>query len=175
MPDLLPLVALLAILGAPPEESSKPVPPPEASQFDFLIGVWDIVSEPNIPGVPERVRGRWTAQKSADGFMVVDEYRVFDDRGETAYLGETYRVYNPSHKRWEFRFVEPFWGTWHEGTGVKVGDEMHLMQGTPEGGGMSKIRYYDIRPDRFSWISERSRDGGKTWTRGTRIEATRAK
>jgi hypothetical protein len=52
---------------------------------------------------------------------------------------------------------------------------MHLTQGTPQGGGMSKIRYYDIRPDRFSWMSERSRDGGKTWTKGARIEATRAK
>ena len=175
MPNLLPLLALIAGLGAPPDDTAKPAPPPEASQFEFLIGTWDIVSEPNIPGVPERVRGRWTAQRSADGFMVVDEYRVFDDQGETVYLGETYRVFNPSKKRWEFRFVEPFSGTWHEGTGVKVGDEMHLMQGTPQGGAMSKIRYYDIRPDRFSWVSERSRDGGKTWTKGTRIEATRAK
>ncbi len=172
MPILLSCAALLAVLGAAPEPST-PAPPPEASQFDFLIGVWDIVSEPNIPGVPERVRGRWTAKKSADGFMVVDEYRVFDGEGGTAYLGETYRVFNPSAKRWEFRFVEPFSGTWHEGTAVKVGDEMHLTQGTPQGGGMSKIRYYDIRPDRFSWMSERSRDGGKTWTKGARIEATR--
>ena len=114
-------------------------------------------------------------RKPADGYMVVDEYRVFDDQGGTAYLGETYRVFNPSKKQWEFRFVEPFSGTWHEGTGVKVGNEMHLTQGTPGGGSMSRIRYYDIRPDRFSWISERSRDGGKTWTKGTRIEATRAK
>ena len=52
---------------------------------------------------------------------------------------------------------------------------MHLTQGTPGGGSLTKIRYYDIRPDRFSWISERSRDGGKTWTKGARIEATRAK
>ena len=58
---------------------------------------------------------------------------------------------------------------------MKVGSEMHLTQGTPGGESMTKIRYYDIRPDRFSWISERSRDGGKTWTKGTRIEATRAK
>jgi hypothetical protein len=175
MPNVLPVLAFLAVLASPPEEPTKPVPAPEASQFDFLIGVWDIVSEPNIPGVPERVRGRWTANKSADGFMVVDEYRVFDDGGETVYLGETYRVFNPSKKRWEFRFVEPYSGTWHEGTAVKVGDEMHLTQGRPEGGGMSKIRYYDIRPDRFSWISERSRDGGKTWTKGARIEASRAR
>jgi len=168
--------AILAVVGSgAAPDSTAPAPPPEASQFDFLIGAWDIVSEPNIPGVPERVRGQWTARKSADGYMVVDEYRVFGDGGDTVYLGETYRVFNTSKKRWEFRFVEPFSGTWHEGTGVKVGSEMHLTQGTPGGESMTKIRYYDIRPDRFSWISERSRDGGKTWTKGTRIEATRAK
>ena len=175
MLTLLAFAAALAFGSAPSPELTAPAPPPEASQFEFLIGTWDVVSEPNIPGVPERVRGRWTAQRSADGFMVVDEYRVFDDQGGTAYLGETYRVFNPSKQQWEFRFVEPFSGTWHEGTAVKVGDEMHLTQGTPADGGMTKVRYYDISPDRFSWISERSRDGGKTWTKGARIEATRAK
>jgi hypothetical protein len=164
------LLASPVLLFAHPEG-----PPPEASQFDFLIGTWDVVSEPNVPGVPERVYGRWTAQKAADGYMVVDEYRISDGEGGTAYLGETYRVYNPSVKRWDFRFVEPFSGTWHEGTAVKVGEEMHLTQGTPQSGGMSKIRYYNISRDRFSWISERSRDGGKTWAKGVRIEATRVK
>jgi hypothetical protein len=26
-----------------------------------------------------------------------------------------------------------------------------------------RIRYYDIRRDRFSWTADRSPDGGKTW------------
>jgi hypothetical protein len=105
--------------------------------------------------------------------MVVDEYRIVDDGGATVYLGETYRVYDPAAKRWEFRYVEPFSGTWHEGTAVKDGAEMHLTQ-TGRGGSVTRIRYYDIRPDRFSWSSERSRDGGKTWAAGARIEAKRA-
>ena len=159
-----------AFLHAVPE-----TPPPEASQFEFLIGTWDVAEEPNLPGVPEKVTGRWTAERAADGFMVVDEFRISDGEGGTAYLGETYRVYNPSAKRWEFRFVEPYSGTWHEGTAVKVGDEMHLTQGTPGSGSMTKIRYYNISRDHFSWISQRSRDGGKTWAPGAKIEATRVK
>jgi hypothetical protein len=161
------LLASVLSLGAAREDAGPPVPPPEASQFDFLVGAWNIDVEPNLPGIPARVKGRWTAQKSADGFMVVDE------GGQTVYLGETYRVYNPSAKRWEFRYVEPFSGTWHEGTAVKDGAEMHLTQ-KGRGGSITKIRYYDIRPERFSWSSQRSRDGGKTWARGARIEATRA-
>src|SRR5262245_4735869 len=166
----------LSLLASPlPVLASPDGPPAEASQFDFLIGTWDVVSEPNIAGVPEKVYGRWTAQKSADGFMVVDEYRISDGSGGTAYLGETYRVYNPKARRWEYRFVEAYSGTWHEGTAVKEGVEMHLTQGTPAGGSMTKIRYYDIQKDRFSWVSQRSWDGGKTWSPGGKIEATRAK
>jgi hypothetical protein len=51
-------------------------------------------------------------------------------------------------------------------TGRRVGAEIHIEQ---RFGVMSdqpstwKIRYYDIQPDRFSWIADRSTDGGKTW------------
>ena len=27
-----------------------------------------------------------------------------------------------------------------------------------------RIRYYNIKPDQFSWTADRSMDGGKTWT-----------
>ena len=26
-----------------------------------------------------------------------------------------------------------------------------------------RIRYYDVEPDRFSWVADRSADGGVTW------------
>jgi hypothetical protein len=152
--------------------------PPEAAQFDFLIGTWDIEVEPNIPNVSGKLHGRWTAEKAADGYMVTDEYRAFDDQGKTVYLGETYRVYNPQKKRWEFRYVEPYHGTWYEGTGQKKGAEMHLMQKGVQGNGkvsLLKIRIYNIRADHFSWSSLRSNDGGKTWTPGATIEARRVK
>jgi hypothetical protein len=168
---------LLSSMGVS-QGPTAPSVPPEASQFDFLLGAWDLQVQPNIPNVPPRVRGRWTAQKSGDEFMVVDEYRLFDSAGKTAYLGETYRVYNSQHKQWEFRYVEPYNGTWHEGTGRMEGGEMHLLQKTvrPDGAeSLLKIRYYNITADHFSWSSERSSDGGKTWTRGGSIEATRAK
>jgi hypothetical protein len=58
-----------------------------------------------------------------------------------------------------------------------VGDEMHLEQKFGVAGGRPvtlRIRYYDIRPDRFSWSADRSTDDGKTWTADfQRIEARR--
>jgi len=63
------------------------------------------------------------------------------------------------------------------GTARKVGAEMHIeqkfgvMSQTPSSW---RIRYYDIRPDRFSWAADRSTDGGKTWDKNhLTIEARR--
>lgn len=64
-----------------------------------------------------------------------------------------------------------------EGTGHRQGAEMRIEQtfgvarGTPAAW---RIRYHDIRPDRFSWTADRSADGGKTWqTNYQEIEARR--
>ena len=68
-------------------------------------------------------------------------------------------------------------GLQNVGTAHRIGTEMHIEQ---KFGVMSpnpsiwRIRYYDIRPDRFSWTGDRSTDGGKTWvTEFLRIEARR--
>ncbi len=37
-----------------------------------------------------------------------------------------------------------------------------MSGGTPA---MMRIRYFDIRPDSFSWTADRSDDAGRTWER----------
>jgi hypothetical protein len=63
------------------------------------------------------------------------------------------------------------------GTARKVGAEMHIEQKfgvTTDKPSISKIRYYNIRPDSFSWSADRSMDGGKTWVKNFQtIEARR--
>ncbi len=153
-----------------------PPPPPETAQFDFLIGTWDLTISPNLPNVPGTLHGRWTAKKAADSYLVTDEYRAFDDQGRTIYLGETYRVYDARKHQWDFRYLEPFHAAWYEGTGTKARTEMHLMQRSSDGiGPLLKIRIYNISANHFSWSSQRSQDGGKTWTSGATIEAVRRK
>jgi len=142
--------------------------------FDYLLGDWEFtsVSQEYGPG-----RGYWSAVRLAEGGQILDEYRVVGEGGETYYVTSTLRAYNAVIDQWELVSVESGNGLHDVGTARKVGAEMHIEQ---KFGVMSKhpslwrIRYFDIRPDRFSWTGDRSTDGGKTWTtKWLQIEARR--
>lgn len=142
--------------------------------FDYLLGDWEFTSVSHEYG---RGHGYWSAVRLAEGAQILDEYRVVGDSGQTYYASSTLRAYNAVLDQWELVSAE--WGTGLQnvGTAHRVGAEMHIEQ---KFGVMSpnpsiwKIRYYDIRPDRFSWTGDRSTDGGKTWaTQWLQIEARR--
>lgn len=143
------------------------------TEFDYLLGDWEFTSEDKEHG---KLRGYWSAVKLAEG-QILDEYRVVGDNGETYYVTSTLRNYNKFRARWELIGSEPGSGLQDVGTGKRVGDEMHIEQTFGVAGGspsMMRIRYYDIRPDAFSWAGDRSTDGGKTWVKNhLTIEAKR--
>lgn len=174
---------LLAVAGlsakaqtAPPRtaEQLKAAYDAHQAEFDYLLGDWEFSSDSKEFG---KGRGFWSAVRLAEGAQVLDEYRVVGDSGETWYSSSTLRSYNAHLDRWELVSAEEGGGLQSFGTARKVGAEMHIEQ---KFGVMSarpsswRIRYYDIRPDRFSWAAEVSFDNGKTWQKDhLRIEARR--
>jgi hypothetical protein len=89
----------------------------------------------------------------------------------------TLRNYNGALDRWELVGADAGRGLQDFGTARREGAEMRIEQtfgvaaGTPS---VWRIRYYDIRADRFSWTADRSTDGGKTWEKNhMQIEARR--
>ncbi len=143
-------------------------------EFDYLLGDWRFTSESKKWG---KGQGYWSAVALAEG-QILDEYRVVGEAGETFYVTTTVRAYNAVLDRWELIGMDAGDGLHHDtGTARKVGDEMHIEQTfgvmSPEPSTM-RIRYYDIRPDRFSWRGDRTTDGGKTWEQDhLKIEARR--
>jgi len=142
--------------------------------FDYLLGDWAFTSVSREFGTG---RGYWSAVRLAEGAQILDEYRVVGDSGQTYYVSSTLRAYNAVLDQWELVSAESGTGLQNVGTAHRIGAEMHIEQ---KFGVMSpnpsiwRIRYYDIRPDRFSWTGDRSTDGGKTWvTDFLRIEARR--
>lgn len=133
--------------------------------FDFLLGEWSFVGTRG----PRQIQGVWTFVKSPDGPLVLDEFRMQDTAGRTAYVSTTVRVLSPAEMRWNIVGLEPGTGlpqlgtAWKEGSDVRI-DQTFNSPG-PDGvtGALWRIRYYDIQPDRFSWRADRSRDGGRTW------------
>lgn len=146
------------------------------SDFDYLLGDWRFTTHHAEYG---DAAGYWTAVRLAtgEGSHILDEYRVVDQDGVTYYASTTLRVFNAADGVWELVSAETGAGLQNMGVARKVGDEIHIEQrfggafGTPE---IWRIRYYDIRPDSFSWVADRSVDGGAKWERGyMTIEAQR--
>jgi hypothetical protein len=141
--------------------------------FDYLLGDWAFTVDSKEHG---KGRGFWSAVRLADG-QILDEYRIVGDQGETYYVTTSLRNYNRAQERWELIGADAGGGLQDFGTARRVGAEIHIEQTFGVTSGMPslwKIRYYDIRPDRFSWTADRSNDNGKTWEKDhQRIEARR--
>lgn len=176
-------LASMVAIAAPSNAQPAPNRTPEElrasyeshqNDFDYLLGDWEFTAQNKEFGT---ARGRWSAVRLAEGAQILDEYRVIGDSGQTFYASSTLRAYNAFLDQWELVSAEPGTGLQNVGTARKVGAEMHIEQRfgvmgpTPA---VWRIRYYDIRPDRFSWTADRSMDGGKTWTANhMQIEARR--
>jgi len=160
----------IAIVAAPAlllgQANGLPNPPPQSSQFDYLLGDWTFSAVWRTPNGERSGGGTWKAHKAFDGFGIVDEWRVIDSSsGITTYLGATVRIYSPGKRRWEMRYLNAFAGTWHEQYAEWRDAEMHLWwSGTDQLGEFQmRVVYYDITQDSFRWKADRSYDGGVTW------------
>ena len=142
--------------------------------FDYLLGDWQFTAENKQYG---KFGGFWSAVRLAGEGQVLDEFRVVGDSGQTYDLSSTLRTYSALRDRWELVSVDEPNGLQDLGTGRRVGNEVHIEQTFGVGGpspSTFRIRYYDIGPDHFSWVGDRSKDGGKTWVKDFyRIEAHR--
>jgi hypothetical protein len=174
------LIATVASAPTPAQTAAKRTPEQvrasydaHKGDFDYLLGDWEFTAESKEFG---KFRGLWSAVR-LEGGQILDEYRVLGDNGDTVYVTSSLRNYNGARELWELVGVDAGSGLENLGTGRRVGTEMHIEQkfgvaiGKPS---IWKIRYYNIRPDGFSWSADRSTDGGKTWVTGHQtIEAHR--
>ena len=143
--------------------------------FDYLLGDWDFTAVNREHG---KFRGLWTAVRLPETGQILDEFRILNDTGDTFFVSTTLRAYNALEDRWEIISVDNRGtGLQNSGTAHVDGAEMRVEQKFGFGTSlswMSRIRYYNIQPSQFSWISDRSYDNGNTWIKDfQRIEARR--
>lgn len=163
-----------------------PTAPQELEQFGRLAGIWEAIQEMRRLDGSWVVAGPalWTWRYTLGGFAVQDLWYQAQDE-LPAYLGSlqhdylltALRTFDVRSQRWKIAWTA-------NGMGQTPGDDFGTMEavwnGTefvltspPDDYGIQRVRFTDIRPDSFSWVSEFSQDAGETWQAVMRVKATR--
>jgi hypothetical protein len=153
--------------------------PSEGHQFDFLIGTWDVSATryKEDGSVLLQYRASWNAQTLNEGRMILDDFRALAPTGEPISSFVTLRTYSEATRRWELQGLAALqpsaaleWhGTWQDGQMV-----LDAAGQGPAGKPLrTRIRFFEIERDRFSWESHVSQDGGRTWFRNVSLNALR--
>jgi hypothetical protein len=156
--------------------------PREASQFDFLVGQWELdVRVPasslaqRIHGTP-RILGTWKAWRAFDGWGIQDEFRLTDASGNPMNLLHGMRVFDAATRSWSSTALDVYrakfsasTAEWQDGVMTMTG------RGTDAEGRaqVTRTRFTDITATSFKWRQDRSIDDGRTWTEALRLEARR--
>ena len=175
------LAAVLALLTVPhvavAQHGGESAPdaraPREASQFNFLIGQWELVVKPKatslatrIHGVP-KLQGTWKAWRALEGWGIEDELRIVDASGNPRSLVHSVRIFDPAGRRWKVSALDVYRTSFVMTSAQWQGSEMRsqpqdvVADGKPA---QSRTRITHITADSFRYHQDRSTDGGRTWT-----------
>ena len=171
------LLPTLAFAQHAPSGAGRPAltPAKEASQFDFLIGQWELVVTPKVNSLAAKIHGAptfvgtWKAWRAVDGFGVEDETRILDRSGNPTALGQALRVYSANERRWLMTSIDAYRGKATSGTGEWKGTEMVITGRAVDEEGkplQTRTRFFEITPTSFKYQQDRSSDGGKSWDEG---------
>jgi hypothetical protein len=165
--------------GAPP----PPVAPKEGAQFDFLVGQWELIGQPQATTLAQRIHGvtklpgTWKAWRAMDGWGIQDELRLTDPSGNPVLFAHTLRYFDALAKRWQLSGIDVYKGLvssssaqWNAGQMVVSGSGKDAEGKTF----ISRATFSKITPSSFSYRLDLSYDNGVKWTEGiTRIDAKR--
>jgi len=153
--------------------------PPESRQFDFLIGDWDVAATRyKEDGSPQfQYKAGWNARYLNEGRMVLDDFKAYAPTGQAISSYVTLRTYCEVTRRWEMAglaALQPavsaqWYGEW------KNSQMLLEASGKDPAGNLvhTRIRFFDIASNNFSWESRTSRDEGKTWIKTASLLASR--
>lgn len=147
---------------------------PQARQFDFWLGKWDIQQKIlQSDGTWLELPAHNSVTSVMDGCALLERWR-----GKVKFFWEgmqhvesmealSVRAYDPKSQTWRIHwmssrtptFGEPFEGNFHE----KHGEFFSTRQG-PRGKQLSRIVFSDIRKRSVHWELAISNDDGATWT-----------
>jgi len=136
-------------------ENGKPcVDSPEARQFDFWVGEWDLTWG-------EDQQGSNSITKLWEGCAIQEQ---FDGAPAMDFQGMSVSTYDAALGQWRQTWVDSE-GTYLDLVGEFENGEMVLFNRRTINGieNVFKMRFFNIGLDSLDWTWERSEDQGKTW------------
>ncbi len=149
--------------------------PAETSQFDFLIGHWELEVTPKVSGIAAALHGApklvgsWKAWRAFDGHGVTDELRVIDASGNPVSLNHTLRIFDAKAQQWLVQGLDVYRARFGAATAMWRGGEMWVSGSGSASDGkpvLTRSRFSDITAERFRMRQDRSSDNGVTWDEG---------
>jgi len=166
--------AALLATGPAPERGDK------MDLYGWLIGSWDFDMVEYLPEGKQRARsGEWHFAWVLEGRAIQDVW-IVPKRGERTgdavaqdnYCGSTLRTYDPRLDAWRIQWTDPVSQRYFDMIGKREGESIVQLGKLPDGTPL-RWSFHDIAPDSFTWRSEVSPDGGKTWLRNVQFHARR--
>lgn len=179
----LVLATALQTPAAQPAATPPPKPfdcsAPEHRQFDFWVGDWDVVPNPETrpanapPPQPGRKPGHNVIERAHNGCVIIENWD--DGIGGT---GQSFNLYDRVKKRWQQTWVDnsgglhEYWGGLQDGKMVYVG-EVPVGPAQPFAGRRTmRVTFVPLGPDKLRQYSEALRSDG-TWSPGYDLIYTR--
>lgn len=162
------LAVTLSIAVTHAQVTEEPCSAPEASQFDFWVGKWQL----DWKDPDGTIKNGTNAVNKILGSCVIEENFT---SGDSTFFGKSVSVYNPAKKLWQQTWVDNS-GAYLDFTGGMEGDKMILKRKAVTKKGtevLQRMVFYGISNSEFYWDWEYSSDEGKTWSLVWKIHYTR--
>jgi hypothetical protein len=135
-------------------QKEPPCSSPEANQFDFWVGEWDLTWG-------ENGKGSNSIEKIMNGCVILEN---FDGTPSMELKGMSVSTFSKQLRKWQQTWVDnsggylDFIGGFQDGKMILsrefVKDDKKLMQ---------RMVWYNISENELDWNWERSNDSGQTW------------
>lgn len=122
--------------------------PPEAHQFDFWVGKWEIVGRSR----PSPDSEQWTETKCTNEVRKTHDGRVIEENFKTTgFTGQSWSVYNAKRKVWQQTWVDNS-GAYLLFEGTVANGEMILNPvGVPKEAPVRRMVFRNITKNSFEW------------------------
>ncbi len=174
------IASVITVAAVSHNRDSKPEPfsssTPQARQFDFWLGEWDLTWPGEQSGLPAGQLGRGTNTITAilDSAVIQEN---FVDLASNSLRGMSVSVYNQRLGKWQQTWVDNQ-SSYLDFTGEFKDGKMILSRQAAAKDGRTIIQrmlWHNIAKDQLDWNWEASEDGGKTWKVNWQIHYTRKK